>query len=376
MILEARGLDLRPPQVWGTIRLVPIVRDVPLVDLRLAVRPYEGAIAVTEVSKRHRYISYVPHGIVMRWNERGEAAVPVETRIGARELRQEGPVVWLKRMVRREARDQLRLLPLHTAMEGFLALHFGGPQVAHRYYSKRVLSDGFDPRVEGSVRGEALPGLDEALRTFEVHDGQCGMLIFVGDHLASAMLVAHPDDYLALHEALLQDCYGTIVARFGWGARRQPLPGVTLEGTSFEAIGTSLQRARDTWAWYAREMSTGLLGRSIQATTLRQVGNYSLVRFSTGFDVERVTQDGEHLGEALVAADGTLAYLKTYRLDRGQSRRGRMLSRLAEHDWDIRALANADGHGKIGRVVGDLVAAGLDWVVRDEIRRQGGSEGV
>lgn len=378
MRLGLEGLEVRPAQVWGTVRLVPLVREVPLTDLRLAVRRYdpEQWLAVTGVSPKQAYLSYVPHGIVMRWSTSGEAEVPADTRLGAREVRQEGPVLWLKRTARREARDQLRLLPLHMAMEGFLALCFGGPEVAHRYYARRFRRRGLDPRVERFVRGQQLPGLDEALRVFEIHRGQCGVLVFVGDTLASAMVVGHPDDYRALHDALIEDFYGALLERFGWAYRRVPELGVQLEGTDLDAIAASLSAERAGWAAFWEEAASGLFGREVDATVVRKAGGYRLVRFATGYDERKVPLDGEHLGEALVGGDGRLAYLKTYRLDRGPVRRARILTDLAAHDWDLQALADAQGHGKPARVVGDLTAAGLDWIVTEEMRARARLGGV
>lgn len=369
MNVSSRGLSMRPAQVWGSVRLVPLVRDAPLSDLRLALRSYdpEQWLAMADLGKA-AYLAYVPHGVVMRWSEEGAASVPADTRLGARELRRPSPVVRLTRMVRREAPDQLRLLPLHFTMEGFLALHFGGPSVAHRYYSRSFKRDGLSPRVEAVAPGASVAGLDEALRVFEVHPGQCGVMVFVGDSLASAMVVSHPADYLAMHASLVGDFYGSIVAKFGWAYRRVPELGVTLEGTTLDAIAASLGAERARWADFAHEMASGLFGRTVEATQVRKAGRYRLVRFATGFDEHQVPRDGEHLGEALVADDGSLAYLKTYRMDRGQARRGYLLQTLAAHDWDLRAVADAQGHGRIGRVVGDLTTAGLGWIVTEETR--------
>ncbi|MFF8376398.1 hypothetical protein ACF07V_09750 [Streptomyces sp. NPDC015661] len=37
-----------------------------------------------------------------------------------------------------------------------------------------------------------MPGLGEALRVFELHPGQCGLLLYVTDALAAAFVVPHP----------------------------------------------------------------------------------------------------------------------------------------------------------------------------------------
>ena len=46
--LTLRGLELAPPQVWGGIRLVPLLREHVREDLRLAKRSYdEDAMVVS-----------------------------------------------------------------------------------------------------------------------------------------------------------------------------------------------------------------------------------------------------------------------------------------------------------------------------------------
>ncbi|MBX2800690.1 MAG: hypothetical protein KTR31_23620 [Myxococcales bacterium] len=370
MRLTLSGLEARPAQVFGAVRWVPLVRAEPLADLRMALRSYEASLAVASVSKRVHYTSYVPHGLVMRWSTDEAAEVPAETRIGRKEVQQHGPVVLLKRMVRREAPDQLRMLPLHFAMEGFLALHFGGPEVAWDCYSRRVLSWGLSPRSERSWQGRQAPGLAEAARLFEVHQGQCGVMLFVGDHLMSVTVVSHPDDYFALHQALVDDFYGDLLLRYGWEHRTVHPVGVQLRGTTLDEIAGSLQQQRAAWQDFATEMAGGLFGREVVAEVVRKVGRYRLVRFATGFDETQVPRDGEHLAEALVDDDDRIAYLKTYRLDRSQVRRAKILTELAAHDWSLKQLADHEGHGIVRRIEVDLERAGLGWILADHRRRR------
>lgn len=364
MKLSLEGLELRPAQVFGAIRVVPIVRSEPLVDLRMAVRDYDADFAITDLGKAV-YTAYVPHGLVMRWSDTGEVEVPEETRIGRREIRKSGPVIVLKGTVRREARRQLRLLPLHLAMEGFLSQQFGGPEIAYKYYSAQFRRFGMSPRVEEVLPGSRMPGLSEALALFELHAGQCGVLLFVGDQLASASIVSHPDDWFAVYRSLIGDFFGTIVRRYGLAYADVPEFGVTLEGRSLDAIAASLQEERSDWARFSGEMASGLFGRDVAVEVLRKVGRYRLVRFVTGTDVFAVPRDGEHLGEALVDSEGRIAYLKSYRLDRGQVRRGSMLAELARHDWDVQALADTEGHGLAQRIRVDLENCGLGWILAD-----------
>ena len=64
--LDLKGLSTRPAQVWGGVRLVPLVRDEPITDLRLDARIY-GGHGLVEVDERTEYFSYIPHGFVASW---------------------------------------------------------------------------------------------------------------------------------------------------------------------------------------------------------------------------------------------------------------------------------------------------------------------
>jgi hypothetical protein len=362
--LNLSGLTVRPGVAWGNTRLFPLLRDQPVADLRLGLRTMD-AVAVTALPDRTTYTSYVPHGLVMRWSDDGSPCAQVDTQLGARDPVARDGLVVLRHLALREGRNGLRLLPLHLAMEGFLAMQFGGPRIARRFWSRAVREHGLSPRVEGGVLGDRIPGLAEALSLFERHPGQCGMLVFLGDHLASATVVGHPDDYAALHDALVTDLYGSLFAQWGWAFREVPAFAVQLEGTSIAALRGSLQRARDDEARFAREMADGLLG-PVVTEDVRKVGRFRLRRFHTGFRRDHI--GGEHIGEGLFDADDHVVYLKTYRLDRGQIRRGHLLSQLGACAWDPQQLADREGHGDVRRVVADLEAAGLGWVVADPHR--------
>ncbi|MCA8924479.1 MAG: hypothetical protein KDD82_21895, partial [Planctomycetes bacterium] len=224
--LSLQGLRLAPAQVWGGFRLVPLLRDDVRGDLRLALRRYGEDVTAVELggkpsgkAARPVYCSYVPHALVIDWGRRGQPAVS----FGGQLLRGDGTRLRLgpytarvtARMARREGSQRLRLLPLHLALEGYLALHFGGPDVAWSEYSERAVSRGLSPRVEVTTSGWGVQGLEDALRVFEIHTGQCGVLAYVGDVLAAAFVVSHPDDYRALHRSLIEDVYGDLVVRYG-----------------------------------------------------------------------------------------------------------------------------------------------------------------
>src|SRR5262249_38407404 len=105
-------------------------------------------------------------------------------------------------------------LPMNLAVQGYLALHFGGPQVVWEEWSQRAIRNGLSPRAEEAFVGAEVKGLADALRVFEIHPGQCGMLIYVADALAAVFVVPHPDDYRVLHPTAVQDLYGELIHHY------------------------------------------------------------------------------------------------------------------------------------------------------------------
>ena len=77
------------------------------------------------------YVAYVPHAFVAELDRRRQAR-PRRTApsCASRPAGRSAGVAlrFHRRMARREDRNRLRFLPLHLALEGYLALHFGGPR--------------------------------------------------------------------------------------------------------------------------------------------------------------------------------------------------------------------------------------------------------
>jgi hypothetical protein len=117
-------------------------------------------------------------------------------------------------MVKREDDGRFRMLPLHLAMEGFLALHFNGPDILWCEYSQHAARRGLDPRMESSVRGSWLPGFEEALPVFEIHPTQVGIMIFVAEALAAVVVLSHPEDYRRMHRSLIEDFFGELLYEY------------------------------------------------------------------------------------------------------------------------------------------------------------------
>ncbi|WP_035795605.1 ARPP-2 domain-containing protein [Kitasatospora mediocidica] len=336
-VLDLTGLTTRPSQVWGGVRLVPLVREEPLTDLRLHEEIYSDGPGLVELGPRDHYLSYIPHGFVAAWTGDGSPAAAYGTRL-------DGPgggpppampLRFHRRMVRRQAKDRLRFLPLHLALEGYLALHFGGPVIAWQEWSDRALRGGLSPRVEEAYVGAQVRGLGDALRVFEIHPNQCGLLVYTGDALASAFAVPHPDDYRALHPSLVSDLYGELVHHYALLAAPLPDFRTAIDGAGIRSLAdlrAAARRQERDWAlFHDTTMAGGLLDVPHTAQSVYRLGRFTLSRFLPPF----APKHENHIGETITDENGRIAYLKTFRLSENQVRRGHLLSRLAERQWNL-----------------------------------------
>lgn len=365
--LDMTGLRAAPAQVWGGIRLVPLVRAEPVAGLRLH-RIAHGAPGVVEVGPRTRYCSYIPHGFVADWS--GEAA---ESAAYGTQLGRDGDTdavpdripVRHHRMAKRVrskgvAEKRLRFLPLHLALEGYLSLHFGGPSVAWDDWSRQAVRQGLSPRAEAAWGGWEVPGLGEALRIFEIHPDQCGVLVYAADSLAAAFVVPHPDDYRLLHPSLVEDMYGELVHQYAhFGAHVADFAARIPDSARLRTLADLRAAAREQErAWeeaHETLLAGGLLGGEYSFERVYRMDHFGLWRFLPAF---RRGQPEQHIGEVIRDHKGRVAYLKTFRLSEAQVRRGHLLSVLHAHDWHLESTAAALGTG-YEALVGRITQAGL-----------------
>ncbi|WP_141983297.1 ARPP-2 domain-containing protein [Saccharothrix saharensis] len=368
--LDLTGLTTRAAQVWGGVRLVPVTRDEPITGLRLHARAYGDEPGVVEVGPRTHYTSYIPHGFVATWFDDDTAVAAYGTQLKRDGAGDGRPARGLRlrshrRVARRVERNRLRFLPLHVAVEGYLALHFGGPEVVWDEWSRRAIRRGLSPRVEEAYLGARVQGLADALKHFEIHPGQCGVLVYVADALASAFVVPHPDDYRALHTTLLQDMYGELVHHYATLATPSPRFDVRLadDVESVADLRAAAARERAEWArFHDTTMAAGLLGETYAMSRVYRAGDYTLSRFLPTF---RLKQEN-HIGELITDREGRTAYLKTFRLSEAQVRRGHLLTTLAAHDWHLATTATALGvtEHQLGL---RLAGAGFGALLREDV---------
>ncbi|WP_424568991.1 ARPP-2 domain-containing protein [Streptomyces sp. CH-036] len=377
--LELTGLTAGPAQVWGGVRLVPLIREAPVAGLRLHREVYEGLGAgIVELGPRERYLSYIPHGLVADWSGEEDGRGPGAGRQSAAYGTQFGggdaprtialPPVPHHRMAKRRPGDRLRFLPLHLALEGYLALHFGGPSTAWEEWSRTALRDGLSPRAEDAYLGRSVRGLADALRIFEIHPGQCGVMVYVSDALAAAFVVPHPDDYRLLHASLVEDLYGELVHQYAlYGAPVADTP-VRIGGAEhIRDLGElrSAARAQErAWAeahdtLFARE----LLDTSYAFDRVYRMKSFTLWRFLPPFVRDG---GGQHIGETITDHRGQVAYLKTFRLSDAQIRRGHLLRTVAGADWELDRAAAALGSSR-EELVRRMRAAGFSALLKSSL---------
>ncbi len=373
--ISLKGLEIAPSQVWGSVRIVPLLRRQVREDLRLFRRSYNEDLTVVSLAGEitapgMKYFSYIPHGLVLSWTDDGS---PVGA-FGGQIFKTDGKqlnygcasVRLMHRMVKRESSNQLRFLPLHLAMEGFLAMFFKSPDIAWREYSKYAFSHGLGSRMESSFSGHYIAGLEDALRVFEIHSQQVGVLVFVAEALASAFVVPTPEDYRLLHNSLLEDFYGELLYQYAFLHDTTFPMNVSLDESKINdltALRAAVENMRSDWASFQGFMAERLLGRKLISQKVYTAGSFVLQRFITDLN----PKEENHIGEAIIRENGELEYLKTYRLSGMQTHRVYLLSQLADHNWNLDATASKLGNTR-EEVVQRLEKVGFGYLLNAEVR--------
>ncbi|MDQ0943995.1 hypothetical protein [Streptomyces sp. V1I1] len=210
----------------------------------------------------------------------------------------------------------------------------------------------------------------EALRIFEIHPGQCGVLVYAADSLAAAFVVPHPADYRALHPSLIEDLYGELVHQYAfYGGPVPDFEARIRDGGHLKTLADLRAAARAQERAWAGNHDTlpaaRLLDASYSFERVYAMGSFSLWRFLPPF---RRGESEQHIGEAITDHKGRVAYLKTFRLSEAQIRRGHLLNRLHDHDWHLGRTAEA-----LGTSYADLVrrirSAGFESLLKQGVER-------
>jgi hypothetical protein len=372
--ISLKGLEIAPSQVRGAVRIVPLLRRNIRNDLRLMKRSYNEDLTVVSLEKDINYYAYVPHGLVMSWTDDGSPLAAFggqmhKSKSDGKRLDSDcASVRLMHRMRKRESNHQLRFLPLHLAMEGFLSMFFSGPDIAWSEYSKYALSHGLGCRYETAVGGRYIARLEDALRVFEIYPQQVGVLIFVAEALASAFVVPTPEDYRLLHRSLLEDFYGELIYQYGLLYDTTFPMDVSVNQSEIKDLKTlrlAIEKMRRDWASFQGFMAEGILNRQLQSKIVYNAGPFRFQRFITDLQLKQEN----HIGEAIVRENGELEYLKTFRLSAAQTKRVYLLSKLAEYNWNINATAEALGDN-YDKFVHRLEKAGFGYLLNQQVREQ------
>jgi len=373
--INLEQFELAPSQMWGNVRLVPVIKKSPTEDLRLGLRKYgdEATFVALDGKQGSKnpdniYYSYIPHGMVARWSTDNQPVVPYGCELDKLKKKQcnFGSRIRIEhRMAKREEKRQVRFLPLHLAMEGFLSLCFGGPNIAWSDYSETLVRRGLGTRAERSVLGRQISDLEDALRVFEIHENQVGVVIFVADVPASIFIVPHPADYRLMHASLIEDFYGELIFYNGMSMYEVPALDLGLENVkvnSLDDLHKLTTVARQSYAKQQTNLLKEMLCPKIESKLINQLGPFTLQRFMTDLGNNKEN----FIGEALVRSDGQIEYMKTYQLSRTQAKRGFLLKSLAKNDWNLEGTANEFGCSK-NEFIKRLDNAGFGYFIKPHI---------
>jgi hypothetical protein len=364
--ISLQGLEIAPSQRWGAVRLVPLLRQNYRQDLTLVKRSYQGNPSVA-VDAQTNYYSYIPHGLVLQWDDHGNPVVPQGTQLGTNSPNIKSIAV-LQKMAKREDKNTLRFLPLHVAMESYLSIFLQAPWITWpEYYSRRSMREGFACHTEYSIGGRSISDLSEAVRVFEIHENQVGVMVFVGEALASAFILPNPQDYRSLHDTLLTDFYGETFYYYGlYGSANELKMEIDTNNIQDLAdLQRALQKMRQDWAEVQAMMADELIDRPIQSQQVYQAGPFSLQRFITDLNQTQTN----YIGEAILDDRHSLQYLKIYGLSAAQTRRTYLLQQLAAHQWHLENTAIALGTTTSG-LLKRLEKAGLAHILSNQLLEQ------
>lgn len=371
--LELTGLTPAPAQVCGSFRLVPLLRNRPCDDVRLTRHAMSPGLKVMDLPDQSKYVAFVPHALRLEWGTTLGTQVQLHDPPGKNTAKKWRCVEQVDKLRKKDGRNALRFLPLHLALEGLLALHFAPPDIAWPELSRSFQRDGLGVRQESGVPGSLLPGYDEALRTFELHRGQVGMLVFVADELASAFVVPSPPDYRLLHRTLLDDLYGDLLLRYAVLYPHTPTVQATPDfagASTLTELRAGLEQMRRDWADYTRRTMLGdWVGRPLRTETVYKPGPLRLERFATDLDPALENHIGERLLRDSVDNGGELLYLKTFHLSAAQTRRAYLLSQLATHEWNLQQAALAL-KTTVPELIGRVETQGFGYLLTPAVRER------
>ena len=223
-------------------------------------------------------------------------------------------------------------------------------------------------RIERALPGWYLNGLEEALRIFEFAPNQVGAAVFLDEELINCFITPHPADYARLHESFLEDLYPEHLVHYGYLRDHDPL--FSLDESRVNDLATLREAYRAALGRKVEEETFRLevlTDRPLEGKRLFKAGPFHLERFVTD-----LKQSHNFCGEVITRENGSVEYLKMYRLSRSQSERLLLLKTLARHDWNLAAAAEDLGYLEPAQLVGALYNVDLGYLLNQELHRRRG----
>lgn len=367
--LEKSRIQTLAGQHWSAIRLVPLIRAEPRYDLRLYQQQFPpNEWAVVDLNPRLQYSCFSPHGMIVDWESDGTPVVSAGAQLGKADGKvwKGLPVRQLKRLVKKQKDGRVRLLSLDLAIAGFLATYFKAPETLWpEFYSKKIESKGLSPRSMWAYSGAALWGLEQALRTFEKHPQQVGMMLFVADAPAAVVLYPNPADYARVHRGLLSDMFSQTLVDYALyhSEVQDHMAAAPLQAQSWAELRQAVQQMRSELHDFQFWMGETLLQTPLRSEVVRKMGPFTLQRF-----ISAPEADQAFAGEC-IEDQGALLYLKLMILPQEQQAQLELLDLLQAHDWNPNAAAQARQWSET-RLIQRLFKAGLGDMVRLDRLRQ------
>lgn len=169
-----------------------------------------------------------------------------------------------------------------------------------------------------------------------------------------------------MHTSLIEDFYGELLYQYGLLYDTTLPMDVSVDESKVHNLAdlrSAIVRMRSDWASFQGFMANGILERSLQSKIVYCAEPFYLQRFMTSLQLK----DENHIGEAIARDNGELEYLKTYRLSAAQTRRVYLLSKLAEHNWNLDATAKALGNTS-DEFVHRMENAGFGYLLNQRVR--------
>lgn len=324
--LPITGLSVAPSQRFGALRLVPLVRDKPVEKLRLdRVPPLEREPAV---AGEKPVVVVVPHGVLAHW-ESGVPCFSIGTRVSVGSDLDRFPPLDLGWSPREDG-TRVRFAPLALLQESLIVSSLGAPSARLVPFVKTLR-----PELLRATRLDA--SAEEALRTFEPYDGQCGVLVYAADTLLAAVVLPHADDYALVHRAIVTDALGPWLKTYGASGPVRDF-AATLDGRAVRTLDdlrTALNETRARWASPEVLYEGKLLPAAASATDVKTVAGFATARFTTPL----LSGGGTFIGDAVYGRDRALASLVMLRLSAAQSRRMFFMQLVVMSQCNLKVLA-------------------------------------